>query len=431
MSYEEIIIENIRRFIYALATHAMYRKCNTDFTRDRKMPFAKVVLYNLARKGLTNKMEIFNFDELVETADISSPAVLKQREKLNPEIYTEMMNMNNICFYNQFNDAKLFKGYILGASDGSDFEIPNTVSTRSKCGPTTVARGHVDSMFDLLNNFVLGVTFDYGKTDERAKAKEIWNAVKALNLRYPIISVRDRGYMSIKEVFQLNKNNDKYVIRFDEKNYKDTIKSMKSNDEIVEIKCRKDNVAKYKDSDPEYCKEMETNGFKVSCRVVTVELETGEKEYLATNLESDKFTYEDIKKIYTLRWGIETNFHTLKESLKIESISSSKEDLIKQDIYSQMVAFNTLQAFANAKEKEIDQPKYKHEMKININMAVGFFKKYFIYLLIEENMLKKKILMEELSDNIKRYLVPKRPGRKYPIQPNKRNKYPINKRKSF
>ena len=40
-----------------------------------------------------------------------------------------------------------------------------------------------------------------------------------------------------------------------------------------------------------------------------------------------------------------------------------------------MLAFNTIKAFANDAQKKINQTKYKNEMRINMNMAVGFVKK--------------------------------------------------------
>ena len=399
------------------------------------MPFAKVVMYSLCKKGLTSKMEAFDFDEIVNTADISSPAVLKQREKLSAEIYKDIMDENLVCFYNQFPDkVKLFKGHILAAFDGSDLEIPNTILIRSKCGGRdgSVPRAHIDNMFDLLNCFVLNTTVNYGKSNERVKAKENWSKVKELNLNFPIISVRDRGFMSLKEVNLLNESDDLFVIRLDEGNYKDAIAAMTSNDETVEIKFAQSQINKYKESDQKYYEHMKTTKSNASFRVVVIELENGEKSYLATNLTAEKFTYEDIKEIYKLRWGVETNFHILKESLKIESITSSKDELIKQDIYSQMLAFNTIQAFVNANNEKIDQPKYKHEMKTNMNMAIGFFKKFFIHILIENDANKKKFLVERLETAIKQHLVPKRPGRKKPVEhKHKNNKYPINKRKSF
>jgi len=434
--FEVKILENIKNKIYNNDSKIKYKKKENHFIRERKMPFEKVALYPLAKKGLTNKMEIVDFDEIVNTADISSPAVLKQREKLSADIYKDMMNENNICFYNEYGkQVKLFKGYILTASDGSDFEIPNTITSRDKCGNSirkgTASRIQISNMFDLLNCFILSTNIGYGKCDERLAAKKNWEEVKKLNLKYPIINVRDRGFMSIKDIYYLNKNDNKYVIRFSEKDYKKAIAKMKSNDEVLGIEYERNRNYHYKDIDREYYEYMEKTKADTCFRAVVIELNNGEKEYLATNLENDKFTYEDIKEIYRLRWGIETNFHVLKENMKIEVISSSKDELIKQDIYSQMLACNTLQAFVNGNNEKINQEKYKHEMKTNMNIAIGFFKKYFIYILIEEDENQKRLLINKLEDGIRKHIIPIRKGRNFPRNKQGKNKYSINKRKSF
>ena len=71
-------------------------------------------------------------------------------------------------------------------------------------------------------------------------------------------------------------------------------------------------------------------------------------------------------------------------------------------------------------------------MKINKNMAVGFFKKSLIIILIENDIKKQQEMLEAMSSKIKKYLVPVRKNRTYPRDKNKHNnKYSINKRKSF
>lgn len=39
-------------------------------------------------------------------------------------------------------------------------------------------------------------------------------------------------------------------------------------------------------------------------------------------------------------------------------------------------------------------------MKINFNMAIGFFKKFFILIFIEENPERKKSLIDKLEEKI-------------------------------
>lgn len=80
----------------------------------------------------------------------------------------------------------------------------------------------------------------------------------------------------------------------------------------------------YKDTDSELYEYL-CSGNTIKVRCVKVELETGEIEILLTNLETEKFTSDEIKELYNLRWQIEINYR----HLKIENITSSKEVLIK------------------------------------------------------------------------------------------------------
>ena len=76
--YSKYFVTNIKDIIYKKESKQKYKTQNNYFIRDRKMPFHKVVLYGLNKKGLTSKMEIEDFTDLINSVDISSPAVLKQ-----------------------------------------------------------------------------------------------------------------------------------------------------------------------------------------------------------------------------------------------------------------------------------------------------------------------------------------------------------------
>ena len=70
-------------------------------------------------------------------------------------------------------------------------------------------------------------------------------------------------------------------------------------------------------------------------------------------------------------------------------------------------------------------------MKINMNMAIGFVKKTLILIIIEEDRNKQDEMFELLMKKIPKYIVPVKKDRHYPRNKNKKNKYSINKRKSF
>ncbi len=73
-----------------------------------------------------------------------------------------------------------------------------------------------------------------------------------------------------------------------------------------------------------------------------------------------------------------------------------------------MMVYNIMQSIVNDLEETIEQEKYKHPMKININMAVGFVKRFLV-----------------------KNIVPIRENRHYTRNNSVKNKHSINKRKSF
>lgn len=434
--YKKYFLEQIKAKINNDKTKEKYRIKENYFIRNRKMKFENVVLYGLNKKGITTKMEIENFTELVNMTDISAPAVLKQRLKLNGQIYLDMLYENLQGFYNEFkNEVKLLNGYILSAIDGSDFEIPNTKITRDKYNELhstdCVARATISNMFDVLNHFVMDTIIEKYDYSERKMARQNYNNVKALNLPYPIIRIMDRGYASLVDMYYSNKSNDKYVVRLKKHDFKKEISNMKSNDETILIKYQYDRIRYYKDDYPEFYTLMQQTKEDIELRIVIIDNEKGERIVLATNLSKEEFDYNLMVKLYELRWEIELNYHCIKESLKIETITSSNDVIIFQDIYGQMLVYNLIQAFKQDAEKKIDQSKYKNEMKINMNMAVGFVKKALIKIMIEPNEKVKNDMLDLLSLKIEKYLIPVKKNRHYSRNKNKKNRYSLNKRKSF
>lgn len=416
------------------------KKRDVDFSRNRKLTPKDLVLYNINNRGKTTKMELNDFLEKCNMDDVSDVALLKQREKLNEEIFVVLNNESMTNFYNNYKDeVKTFKGYVLLAIDGSDCEVPNTKATRERykaknsTKDNRIARIKLSNCYDLLNCFVLDTQIQSYKYSEIELASKHMENVKQLVGDYKTINIRDRGYLSLSYIYHAVKNDEKFVIRLDKTKFKLEQESMKTDDELVEIKYQIDRIRYYKDNDLELYEYYES-GNTIKVRFINITLPTGEIETLITNLDKEEFSKEDIDYLYKSRWGIETNYGILKNSMMITNISSSKDGIIKQEIYSTMLVFNTLQALVNDLESEIEQDKYKHKMKVNFNMALGFTKKYLILILLAKNEEERRRLSDVLFKRILENIVPIRPNRSY--ERNKRNnsvynKYPINKRKSF
>jgi len=436
MKYSYKNINIVKTEIYSNSFNSKCRINERDYIRKRKVTPKDVVLYELNRKGLSTKMEIINFNNINNIQDISSPGLFKQREKLNPEAFIHLIRLSLKEFYTNYKkEVKTYKGYVLLGIDGSDFEIPNTKKSRENYNgkqQEQPARITVSTCFDLLNCYTLDSIVEKYDYSEIKMAETHYQNIKQNNLldNTKSIIIMDRNYRSLSNMYKFIKNDDKFLIRITSLAYKKEQQEMKTDDEIIEIKPNSNRTYPYREKNPElYNYLISGNSIKVRC--VKVTLNTGETEILLTNLEQNEFSKEEIKELYNYRWKIEINYKHLKNNLKIESISSSKITLIKQDIFSQVLVSNMLQAFINDNDKKIKQEKYKNPMKTNNNMSVGIFKNTLIYILLEEDIKKREEMMDKFCILLEKYILPIKKGRKNPRTNNTKNRYNVNQRKCF
>lgn len=134
-------------------------------------------------------------------------------------------------------------------------------------------------------------------------------------------------------------------------------------------------------------------------RVVRFQLETGEYETLVTSLDRNHFPIAKLKKLYHLRWGIETSFRWLKYAIGLTNFHSRKEESIRQEIFARLLMYNFCARIANS--VIIEQPEENvHVYKVNFSQAIHIC---FSFL--------KNSLDIDIRELIRRYVEPVRPGR--------------------
>ena len=413
------------------------RKNLKYFTRKRKMDFEKLIHYILNKKGLCTNMEINNFfNKINEDTDMSAQALLDQRLKLNPEVFIDLNNEYLQGFYEEYKDTdvKTYKGYILKAIDGSDFELPNTNKIREKYGQVssqsgkTIPRSSVSMCYDLLNEYILDVVPEKYRASEIEMAKKHMQKDQEISKGYKSIYVMDRNYVSLEFMIYMEQNKIEFVSRLQKGYYKKEIKSLKTKDEIVEIEHAKYRMKERAFND-QNLRDIAKKEKSTSARIIKYVLKTGEIEYLITNIKD--LSYEEIVEIYNKRWGIETMYYSLKSKLQIEKFTSSNKTIIEQDLFAGVLVYNMVQTMKNEATEKIEQKKYKHEMKVNENIAIGLFKNEMIYIMLEENDNERVKRYDKLCRKILKYRIPIRKDRNYKIEPQINNKNSYNKLKSF
>ena len=107
-------------------------------------------------------------------------------------------------------------------------------------------------------------------------------------------------------------------------------------------------------------------------------IRTNTTEVIMTNLSQEEFSASEIKKIYGMRWGIETSFRDLKHTIGLNYYHSKKSDSILQEIYFRMVMYNFSQLVTNS--AKIKRPKSKRgrkfAYKINFSQSVQICRKF-------------------------------------------------------
>ena len=413
-------LNKIRSRIHSKELKEKWRKSITDFTRKRKMDFERLIHYILNKKGLSTNMEIYNFfDKINEETDMSAQALLDQRLKLKPEIFVDLNEDYLKGFYSEYRetDVKNYKGYILKAIDGTDFEIPNTEKSKDTFGRVktksgeSIPRTSVSMCYDVLNGYIIDVIPEKYRSNEIYMAKQHMKKDQKITEDYESIYIMDRNYVSLDFISFLQKNGINFLARLNLGYYVKETTNMKTKDEIIEIERTKERMKrKYFENEEtrEYAKKN-----KIEVRILKYVLKTGEEEYLITNLK--KLSYEEIFEIYGRRWNIETLYNSLKNKLQIEKFTSSKEEIIKQDIYASVLVYNMIQTMKNEAQEDIEQKKYKHEMKINENISIGLFKNEMIYIMLEDDDKKRLKRYDKLCKKILKYKIPIRKDRQYKI----------------
>lgn len=333
---------------------------NTEnkFSRERKFGFKDIVTFFLFNKGTSNQNDLDDFleDKFDDVEiDLTRQNLSQQRTFINPLVFKEInkeylrninYNVNNPLF-------KTFKGFFLFAGDGSEFEIPDFDNVRKEFGiknNSLVRRDPSNATFsgimDVLNGFLLdGIIGDHNQGELPLMHQNLNNIENMLNPLKSIF-IFDRGYAAMELYAHINEINSYFVVRLQDEYYKNERKQVQTNDEEIKLYLTGKRLKKF--HNPEL-KEKYSNESYIKLRIVTIELEkenekTGELEIeieqLLTNLPENIMTTEDICEIYHQRWGIETNYNTLKNRYYIENYSGKRRIAIEQDIYSKFLRYN-------------------------------------------------------------------------------------------
>lgn len=407
--------------------------CNdpvSDFTRKRKLPVETLIHFIIQMQSKSVNSELCEYFTNLDSLPTAS-ALCQQRDKLDISAFQRIMHL----FVNAFDDYKTWKGYHVLACDGSDVNIAydeKDVDTKRQNGNNKpFSQLHINGLYDCINHVFWDTSIDTAtKTRECAALMEM-----IMKHDYPANSIitADRGYEKYNLIACCIENNQKFLIRTKDINvYSSILSNLNLPDEefdldVTKILTRKQtketkaNKQKYtfisNKSDFNYFGTKDF--YEMNLRVVRFKITDDTYECLVTNLTRDEFDLNELKKMYHMRWDIETAFKVLKYIIGMTSFHSKKRIFIQQEIYAAIL----LHCLTNiiTERIEIEQSnKKKHNYKANLSTAVTNMRLW----------LRKLINTVELVERIKKYLAPVRPDRKYQRNMKPKSVVPFNTKAS-
>lgn len=154
-----------------------------------------------------------------------------------------------------------------------------------------------------------------------------------------LIIIYDRGYGSTELMLNTMYLNSKFLIRLNGQFFKKKIQRMISDNQIIQINIKNPILKKI---DDEKVREFAVKMERLEFRVVKVKLKNGDIEVLATNLDENEFSKNDLKELYSKKCTIETGYDKLKISLNSKSFRES-EKKSSNKISMQEFSYITLQ----------------------------------------------------------------------------------------
>lgn len=418
--YADLVKENLNKILSEMDTYS-YLFCKNpekDFTRKRKLDFKEMLRILLSMGGNSLKLELMEyFSYSVATA--TSAAFVQQREKLLPEAFQFLFHK----FTNTSLQSRNHSGYRLLAVDGSDLCIAHNPKDSANYFPNgPKAKGfnllHLNAMYDLCSRVYVDALIQPGRKINEFQA--LIDMVQRSDIKEKTIIIADRGYENYNAFEHIEQKGWNYVVRIKdihsngissglvipkEESFDKEYTLLMTRKQTKEIKA---NPEKYKfmpkNQKFDFLPVDDKGTYPVHFRIVRFPISENQFEVLITNLNEREFPIEKLKKLYHMRWGIETSFRELKYAIGLTSFHAKKVAYITQEIFSRLTMYNfceiiTMHVILHQKDR-------KHAYQVNFTMAITICLQYFKW--------KGDIPPPNVEALIQKNILPIRPGRKDP-----------------
>ena len=353
-----------------------------DFTRKRKLPLETVIQLLISMGGNSVYKELLESQGYdVNTA--TSSAFVQQREKILPYAFEYLLHE----FTQSHSELKTYRGYRLLAIDGSFLHIatdPNDVDSYNQSKEDS--KGYnlllMNAMYDLCNKLYTDALIQPSRRMNEKKA--VVDLVDRSRITGNVILIGDRGYESWNIFAHIERKGWNYLIRVrdvdkqgilaglrlpSDEEFDVCVHKILTRKQTKEVKANPDVYRTIPSNTTFDFLDLHTNKFyPMSFRVVRFKVTDDLYETVITNLEQSRFSPQELKKLYGMRWGIETSFRELKYAIGLTAFHSKKREHIVQEVFARIIMYNFAEMITS--HVVILQADKKHDYQVNFTIAI-------------------------------------------------------------
>ena len=401
-----------------------------DFTRHRLLDFKTVVKTLMALSGKTMNNELVDLF-ITKNQVPSVSAFSQQRNKLKPEVFYQLLRL----FQKQPTENQLFKGYRLLAVDGSGMQIADNkddLDSRHSGigGKAPFNEVFVHGLFDIFQQTY--VDFSITKLHNSNEPRVFVNMIDRFSSDIPVIFLGDMNYSTFNIMAHIQSAHQFFLLRTKDITSNGSASSFELPDSDVFNLSLPDltltrlysaqrnqtkNFLRYLTRDSVFdflstrSAENVNHFFRLPLRIVRFKISDNKYETIYTNLNSKDFPLSAIKKLYSLRWGIETSFRRLKHTIGMIYTHSKKTDFIFQEIFAKVIMFNFVALCSASITRKKGKKGYSYT--INFSVATYLCRKFFLHFI--DSMKLEHLIFRQMN--------PLRPGKSFIRKSNRSNPF--------
>ncbi len=426
MTFANQVKQTLLQDISVIAkTPELFSKCpGKDFSRNRKISFQSLIQFFLSMESSSIRHELLKYFSY-DSNTISNSAFYQQRNKLLPETFSTLLR-----HFNSHYTFSLYKEkYQLLACDGSSFTFTRNPkdpdSYFAPDGKTTNGYNqvHAVALFDLLSKrYCDTVVQPIRKKNEFQALTQMIDRCGTANT-VPVF-IADRGFASFNVFAHAIQHGSYFLIRAKDINVHRLLGMDFPDTENFDIQVNRiltRSNSRKKRLHPEledqyrficssvtfdYLDSDSRKEYSLSLRVLRFKISDDGYENIITNLPVEDFSVEEIKRLYRLRWGIETSFRELKHTLGSKNFHSKKREYIELEIWARLILYNFCSVIT--KHVVLQQKSGKHTYQVNYTIAYQACH-YFLRLHNGE-------VPPDIESLIRQNILPVRPDRTYARQ---------------